>query len=132
MVKFKLGLYVAKQRFGVFLALADKHHKVHFSEGFEIEGIADVEMHGLRVGTCPLGGILNIVVVAESVRCLDMERGAVCMLPGFLIIAIMGEIVVEETAIIGEEILYSFLLLCGRFLDGHDGAWAFAIILLRI
>ncbi len=79
-------------------------------------------MHGLGVGTRPLGGVLNIVVVTESVRCLYMERRTLGMLPGFFVVAIMREVVIEETAIIGEEITNAFLLFCGCLLDGDDRA----------
>ena len=65
---------------------------------------------------------MDIVVVAEEMGGLDMERRTLGMLPGFLVIAVMGEVVIEETAIIGEEITYSLLLFGGCLPDGHDGA----------
>lgn len=78
-------------------------------------------MDGLGVATCPHCGILNGGSIAERVRCLNLKRCAVGMLPGFLIVAIVGEIVIEKAAIISEEIRDAFLFLGRGFADRHDG-----------
>ncbi len=122
LVELELRLYVAEERLCIVLALADKHHEVQFFEGFEIHGNADIEMDGLRVASRPLRGILDCRMVAERVRRLYLKRCAVGMLPGLLVVAVVREVVGEETAIVREEIRDAFLLLRRGLPDRHDGS----------
>ncbi len=69
----------------------------------------------------PPGGILDIVMIAEGMGGLDLKRSAVGMFAGFLVVAIMREIIIEETAGVSEKPPTAVLLLCGSFPDRYDG-----------
>ena len=71
-------------------------------------------MGTLGVATGPLRSILQVAFLSYGIGCLDMERGARCMFPGYGIVRIVREIIVHECGIIGTQSLDACILLrCG-------------------